>query len=283
MKQQAPRRFSRRAFLRATRNVLAGTALASVTSFAYSQAELNWLQVTRVTVPIRNLPAAAEGFRIAHLTDLHLRPVTTVENIRAAVDLANRLKPDVTVLTGDYVTNAAQDIEELAPVLAQLNARQGVFAVLGNHDWWTDAQVVQSGLRRAGVNVLMNFGVVLPEGVHLAGVDDPWSGAPDLRAALTQSGSNMPTVLLAHEPDFADDFSQDERIALQLSGHTHGGQIRLPGKGALVLPPYGHKYDYGLFRVRQTWVYTSSGVGSALLGVRINCRPEVAEITLVKA
>lgn len=283
MKQQAPRRFSRRAFLRATRNVLAGTALASVTSFAYSQAELNWLQVTRVTVPIRNLPAAAEGFRIAHLTDLHLRPVTTVENIRAAVDLANRLKPDVTVLTGDYVTNAAQDIEELAPVLAQLNARQGVFAVLGNHDWWTDAQVVQSGLRRAGVNVLMNFGVVLPEGVHLAGVDDPWSGAPDLRAALAQSGSNMPTVLLAHEPDFADDFSQDERIALQLSGHTHGGQIRLPGKGALVLPPYGHKYDYGLFRVRQTWVYTSSGVGSALLGVRINCRPEVAEITLVKA
>jgi hypothetical protein len=164
-----------------------------------------------------------------------------------------------------------------------LNARHGVFAVLGNHDWWTDAQVVQSGLRRAGVNVLMNFGVVLPEGVHLAGVDDPWSGAPDLRAALTQSGSNMPTVLLAHEPDFADDFSQDERIALQLSGHTHGGQIRLPGKGALVLPPYGHKYDYGLFRVRQTWVYTSSGVGSALLGVRINCRPEVAEITLVKA
>lgn len=283
MNANTPKRYSRRAFLRATRNVLAGTALAGLTSYGYSQAELNWLKVTRVTVPIRNLPAAAEGFRIAHLTDLHLHPVTTLENIRAAVALANSLQPDVTVLTGDYVTGSAEDVFELAPVLAQLNARHGVFATLGNHDWWTDAAVVQSGLQRAGVTVLMNSGVHLPVGVHLAGVDDPWSGAPDLRTALAKSTSNTPTVLLAHEPDFADDFSQDERVALQLSGHTHGGQIRLPGKGALVLPLYGHKYDYGLFRVRQTWVYTSSGVGSAILGLRINCRPEVVELTLVKA
>jgi len=181
------------------------------------------------------------------------------------------------------VTDSAEDIYELAPVLGQLNARRGVFAVLGNHDWWTDAQVVRGGLEQAGVPVLMNSGLRLPEGVYLAGVDDVWSGQPDLRAALAKNPSNAPTILLAHEPDFVDEFSLDERVALQLSGHTHGGQIRLPFRGALVLPPYGQKYDYGLFRVRQTWLYTNSGIGSAFFGLRLNCRPEVAEITLVKA
>lgn len=284
MNTQAPKRYSRRAFLRATRNVLAGTALASVSSYAYgTQLELNWLKVTRVTVPIHNLPAAAEGFRIAQLTDLHLRPVTTLENIRAAVALANSLKPDLTVLTGDYVTDRAEDIDELAPVLGQLNARHGVFAALGNHDLWTNAEVVRGSLERAGVPVLVNSGFALPVGVYVAGVDDAWSGQPDLYAALAGNTAHQPTVLLAHEPDFVDDFSQDTRVALQLSGHTHGGQIRLPGWGALALPAYGQKYDYGLFRVRQSWLYTSSGIGSAFFGVRLNCRPEVAELTLVKA
>jgi predicted MPP superfamily phosphohydrolase len=120
-------------------------------------------------------------------------------------------------------------------------------------------------------------------GFTLAGVDDVWSGQPDLRAALNQVPPDSPTLLLAHEPDFADISAQDGRVALQLSGHTHGGQVRLPGVGALILPYLGQKYDIGLRQVGQMWVYTSRGVGLIGPPIRLNCPPEITEITLVKA
>ena len=107
--------------------------------------------------------------------------------------------------------------------------------------------------------------------------------APDLSKALEKRPGNVPTLLLVHEPDFADAFSADGTVSLQLSGHTHGGQIRLPGIGALVLPRHGQKYDQGLYRVKDMWVYTTRGIGVIGPPVRLNCRPEITEITLVRA
>jgi len=275
-------RLSRRRFLAAVRNVVAGYALAGAGGYLYgSRIEAEWLTVRRLTLPIRSLPAAADGLRLVQLSDFHLRPVTEIDHIRRAVSLASSLQPDVIVLTGDYVTIQAEDIFELAPVLGGLNARLGVFTVLGNHDLWTNRRVVTQGLHEAGLPVLINQGLAVG-GLYLAGLDDAWSGAPDLAQALAGCPAGMPAVLLAHEPDFVDEWSRDPRVAVQLSGHSHGGQVRLPGLGAVIVPPYGRKYDYGLYQVHHTRLYTNPGIGLAVPGVRVNCRPEVTEITLTQ-
>lgn len=275
-------RLSRRQFLTAARNVVAGYALAGAGAYLYgAHIESEWLAVRRLTLPVRGLPAAADGLRVVQLSDFHLRPVTEIGHIRRAVELANRLQPDLITLTGDYVTVQAEDIFDLAPALAQLNARLGVFASLGNHDLWTDRAVVTQGLREAGLPVLVNRGVTVG-GVYLAGLDDAWSGAPDLARALAGCPAGTPALLLAHEPDFADDWSRDSRVAVQLSGHSHGGQVRVPGLGAIITPLYGRKYDLGLYRVNSAWLYTNPGIGLATPGVRVNCRPEVTEITLTQ-
>ena len=117
--------------------------------------------------------------------------------------------------------------------------------------------------------------------IFLAGLDDGWSGQPDLNLALQNLSPGIPTILLMHEPDFADIFSKDKRVSLQLSGHTHGGQVRIPGLGAIVLPDYGKKYEQGLYRVKDMWLYTNRGIGVIWPAVRFNCRPEITEITLV--
>jgi predicted MPP superfamily phosphohydrolase len=241
--------------------------------------------VERVSLPLNGLHPALEGFKIVQLSDLHLQPYTQLKAIATAVAQANRLKPDLIVLTGDYVSLEAETVFEIAPVLASLNARYGVFTVLGNHDIWTNREVVQAGLREAGLPLLHNQGVPLSVGrgtIYLAGLDDGWIGQPDLKLALQAAPSGAPVILLAHEPDLADHFTLDPRVSVQLSGHTHGGQIRLPGFGAAVLPHLGRKYDHGLYRVNQSWLYTNRGIGYTSVPIRINCPPEITEITLTR-
>lgn len=141
--------------------------------------------------------------------------------------------------------------------------------------------MVKQGLAEQGIELLHNKGVLLSDGqLLLAGVDDLWSGEPDIEAALADWQAGVPTVLLAHEPDFADRLLQDGRIQLQLSGHTHGGQVRVPGVRPVVLPPHGQKYDAGLFRVGQGQVYTNRGIGLIGPAVRLNCPPEITEFVL---
>ncbi|MFQ5611736.1 MAG: metallophosphoesterase [Anaerolineae bacterium] len=278
---------SRRKFLKAFGQVALGYGLAAVGGYEYSaRIETTWLQVERVTVPLKGLRSGLEGFKIVHLSDIHLHPFIQIDLVREAVDIANGLQPDLVVLTGDYVLERAGSIFELAPALARLNARYGVFAALGNHDLWTDASLVQAGLVEAGLPVLRNSGLALGVGqeqLYLAGLDDAWSGRPDLPAALAGLPPDAPAILLVHEPDFADEFSRDGRVALQLSGHSHGGQVRLPLIGAPVLPMYGRKYDMGLYRVNNMWLYTNRGLGMVGPPLRFNCRPEITELTLVGA
>jgi uncharacterized protein len=241
--------------------------------------------VERVSIPIAGLPAAAEGLRIVQLSDIHLFPHTTIELVRHVVAEVNRLAPDLVLLTGDYVLETADSIAELAPALAQMNPRQGIFSVLGNHDIWTNKTAVTDGLVKAGIPVLHNKGLV-PGGIkplfYLAGMDDGWGGEPDLPSVMANHTGNLPTILLFHEPDFADRFAVEPRLSLQLSGHSHGGQVRIPGIGAPILPRYGRKYDMGLYRVKEMWLYTTRGVGVIGVPIRLNCRPEITEITLTR-
>jgi predicted MPP superfamily phosphohydrolase len=243
------------------------------------------LVVEQLQIPVKNLKSGLEGFKIVQLSDIHLHPYTQISFVQKVVRLANTLQPDLVVLTGDYVLRQAESIFELAPVLASLEARYGVYTILGNHDLWTNQEAVRQGLKEAGLPLLYNEGFVLDIGrerIYLAGVDDGWSGKPDLKAALSNLPGNIPTILLAHEPDLADEFSLDGRVSVQLSGHTHGGQVRLPGIGAPILPTLGKKYDQGLYQVNGMWLYTTRGIGMTV-PIRLNCPPEITEITLVGA
>lgn len=277
------RRMSRRSLLRALGIAAVAAGTSASASYYAARIEPTWAAVERITVPLKNLPAALDGLKIAHMSDFHLHPYTQIDFIRSVVARTNQLAPDLVVLTGDYVLEQAESIFELAPVLGGLNATHGVYAILGNHDLWTDAAVVEQGLTEARIPLLNNQTVPIAArnaALYLAGLDDLWSGQPDLSAALASVPADGPTVLLAHEPDFADVHALDGRIGLQLSGHTHGGQVRLPGIGALVLPPYGRKYDQGLYQVQGMTLYTTRGVGVIGPPVRFNCRPEITEITL---
>ena len=264
---------------------------AVVGAYGYgSRLETEWLKVEKLNIPVKHLGISFEGFKIVQMSDFHLYPHTQIELIKRAVNITNSLQPDLITLTGDYVSGSkprnSEPIFELAPVLSKLNAKHGVFSVLGNHDHMTSKQVVLTGLKESGLPVLINDGVPLSRGqqvLYLAGLDDGRRGHPDLSKALEKRLGHVPTVLLVHEPDFADTYSNDSTISLQLSGHSHGGQIRLPGIGALALPRYGRKYDQGLYRVQAMWLYTTRGIGVTGPPIRLNCRPEITEITLVRA
>ncbi len=276
---------TRRDFLKLLGGLSLGSGAASLGGYQYAtRVEPRWIRIERVRVPLANLPAALEGLSIAQLSDIHLHPHTQIELVKEAVDIVNQLQADLIVLTGDYVLESAKSVFELAPVLAGMQSRLGTFAILGNHDLWTDAGIVRSGLERAGVPVLVNQGMRLDTGsggnLFLAGLDDGWSGTPRLDIALAECPANCPAILLMHEPDFADNYLRDNRVWLQLSGHTHGGQVRIPGLGAIALPTYGQKYVNGLYRVHDAWLYVNRGLGVIGPPVRFNCRPEITLITL---
>lgn len=286
-------RLSRRALLR---YLAAGAGAAAVTGLAaQALSEPRQIRIRRASVALPALPAALDGLTIGQLSDLHRGPYVPEEHIRRGVEIAASLEPDVMVLTGDFVSKSAEYAASCAGALAGLRPRGGVFAVLGNHDYWTrQVGVILRSLESRGVEVLVNRSVRLRRGGTdwwLCGVDDAWAGTPDLGAALAGVPNEAFKILLCHEPDFADTAAQ-AGIPLQLSGHSHGGQVIVPGIGPLVLPPHGRKYPIGLQRVAgsRTLVYTNVGLGLIALGlgpvrlaVRFNCLPEITLLTLRRA
>lgn len=276
-------KLTRRTFLKFGASGIA----AGLGGVAYSTLiEPQRLSLERVSTRLPHLPASLEGFRIAVLSDFHLHPFTKIDHVQEAVRLANTLQPDLAVLLGDYVDASVDAIDELAPELARLNARFGVFGVLGNHDHWKGPEIVRRALRASGISVLQNSGIPLTVGrseLFLAGLESVWSGHLNIAAALADRRGEVPTILLMHEPDYADTAAADGRISLQLSGHSHGGQVRLPLIGALQLPSWGRRYDQGLYHLRDMLLYTNRGIGLVDIPVRFNCLPEVTEITLRRA
>ncbi len=280
-----PRRFTRRQFLKLGSAAVAAGVVLSSTSLVLAN-EVGELSIERIELPIRGLPPAFEGFTIVHLTDIHLLPYTRPAFIREVAATANALNPDLILLTGDYVWHDVRAMDELAPIMATLNARAGVFGVLGNHDYWLDVEAVREGFRQARVPLLVNQHLVLARGrqhLVLVGLDDGWAGHPDLVTALDGAPANAPILLMLHEPDLADVYAAQANFALQMAGHSHGGQVRIPGKGALVLPYLGSKYDMGLYRVGDMWLYTNRGLGEIAIPLRINCPPELTLFTLIRA
>ena len=258
--------------------------------------EPTWLQLTHHDIAIPALPAAFEGFRIVHLTDFHAGPHVPFALLREAVELANRQEPDLVALTGDFIHHGYRYIEQVAALVGTLAARRGVFAVLGNHDFSVRNalglrrhrrlhEAMELALREVGVHVFRNRGLRLTEGgahLHLAGVDDLWSGHCDVAAAFAEAAPLDPCVLLAHNPRTVERLD-GRRCDLMLRGHTHGGQVNWPGLGRILLTRRGRRFAAGLYRFRQTFLYVNRGVGFGSFRFRFGARPEVALLRLRRA
>lgn len=259
-----------------------------------SLVEANHPVVVHLEVHLKRLPAAFDGLRIAQLSDFHYDENFSATAIRAAVKVVNQLNPDLVTLTGDFVTSpfaasrlhrsrkrAARAASPCAELLSDLRAKNGVMAVLGNHDWNTDPGQIAEILTAHQIKVLRNSSIPLErEGkrLWLSGADSyPDNGS--LALCLSGIPQNEPVVLLVHQPDVADMVSKLP-VDLQLSGHSHGGQVRIPIIGAPYLPPMGRKYPWGLRRVGALTLYTNIGIGTLGLPIRLNCPPEVTMLTL---
>jgi predicted MPP superfamily phosphohydrolase len=253
--------------------------------------EANNPKVVSIEIPLSRLPQSWDGFRIAQLSDLHYDDYFSVVPIRKAVDLVNGLQPDLVVVTGDFVTSppserrslqirAAKAIEPCAQLVAEMRARFGILASLGNHDVATDGAYITNVLQSHGISVLRNRSVSFErngERLWVSGLDDVLEGKYDLKLALKGIPQAELVVLLVHEPDYA---SYVKDADLQLSGHSHGGQIRFPLVGAPVLPVMGREFPRGLRRIGPLTVYTNVGIGTIWVPMRLNCPPEVTLITL---
>ena len=283
-RESSSSRLTRRQFLKLSGLALASGVVLSSSAVALAN-QVGELSIERVQLPIPGLPPAFEGFTIAQLTDIHLLPYTRPEFIREVAAAANALNPDLILLTGDYVWHDPGAMDELAPILAGLDAREGVYGILGNHDYWLDVEAVKEGFRQARTPLLINQHITLARAEQklvLAGLDDGWAGQPDLAATLDGAPADAPILLMLHEPDLADVYAPQAPFALQMAGHSHGGQVRIPGRGPMVLPYLGRKYDMGLYQVGAMWLYTNRGLGEISVPLRINCPPELTLFTLTR-
>ena len=247
--------------------------------------EPNWVEIVRHELPIADLPAALDGFKIVQLSDFHLWPHTQVGLVERVVQMTNRLKPDLVALTGDYGCKDKTAIFALARPLAKLQATFGTVAIVGNHDvsrrFPETRLMMRDGLAAVGIRLLVNERLELANGLVIAGLDEMYSGRPNLAGTLGGVSAETPVILLMHQPDYADRACQDPRIKVQLSGHTHGGQFRIPFIRPLYLPWFGEKYVIGLYKVDNLWLNVNRGIGLAYMGpMRFRCRPEISEIVL---
>jgi predicted MPP superfamily phosphohydrolase len=257
-------------------------AVSSMSAYARLIEPYQYL-ISETDIYIRNLPKAFEGFRITQLTDIHHSRILGIEEVRRVVKIAEQTKPDLFVLTGDYTTSYRRYIEPCAEALSMLSAPEGVWAVLGNHDHYTDPELTTRALERQHITVLNNAHTSLQRGsdaIQLSGIDD-WSwNATDWQRAFSGLKANTPTILLSHQPSVLD-LEQTQTVALILSGHTHGGQLKLPVIGAPArFATQDLKYARGLFRSGETQLYVSAGTGVIGLPLRFGVRPEIAVLRL---
>jgi predicted MPP superfamily phosphohydrolase len=284
------KRFSRRDFLKVLAVLGADTTIVGLAGAGYMKdVEPSWVEVTDVRLKLPRLPKTFSGFRLAQISDIHIGPWMSVERVATLLDMITNRSPDLIAITGDIVlsyVNMAPLNDELAALtvlLTKLTKQFPSVGVLGNHDYWYHPFAVWDTLRRGGVRVLRNSVMTIERNgdrLHIAGIDDAYVDRADIDSVLAELPGDGCAILLAHEPDFADTSAATGRFDLQISGHSHGGQVVLPFIGPPILPYLGKKYPLGLYHVGDMIQYTNRGVGMTLPNVRFNCRPEITIFTL---
>ena len=245
------------------------------------------VEVVSAPLVLPRLDRRFDGYRIAQISDLHADDWMTPGRVLSLVGLVNAEEPDLVLITGDFATysrlhSKIRHLPDLVAPLKRLRAPDGSFAVLGNHDHKTNAQVVRRVLAASGVTELCNTVLTLRRGgasLHLCGVDSALEGVSRPERVLERLPKEGAAILLAHEPDVADEVAATGRFDLQLSGHSHGGQLGLPLLRFPFLPKLSRKYPVGLYRVGKMFLYTNRGLG-AHPRFRFACRPEITVFTL---
>jgi predicted MPP superfamily phosphohydrolase len=251
---------------------------------AYAEAPFAW-QSNTVDIRLATLPKALDGLRIAHFSDTHFGYHFDVAHFLPIAEQLRNFKADIMIFTGDMFHPDCVERQQIIRLLQSLQAPLGQFAVLGNHDYFYGKKKILSYFRESGFTLLLNeHRLIQHHGVdiRLAGVDDQTYGWPDLQSALLigaepRTKPAVPfTILLSHAPDFADE-ARKHPVHLQLSGHSHGGQIRIPGIGHLGAPLHGRKYVDGLFRWpdSELVLFTNRGIGTSRVPLRMYCPPEI--------
>jgi predicted MPP superfamily phosphohydrolase len=234
-------------------------------------------------VTLHRLSPRLAGLRIVQLTDIHVGNFMKQAKLEWYVRAVNDLKPDIVALTGDFIGSSPHFIPACAAALENLDAREGVFACLGNHDYWVGAQRVTEALQAAGVQVLRNEARTLSlkgEPLNIAGVDDPWRGKTDFDRALSMTDLNAPTIMLCHQPDLFPAVVR-RGIDLTLAGHYHGGQVKLQFLGMAVSPAHLiSAFVEGLYIQGRSQLYVSRGIGITGPPVRLNAPPEITLLRL---
>jgi uncharacterized protein len=254
-------------------------------AFALEPASLTTREY-RLLIPDWSAPLA--GLRVAVLADLHVgSPFNGISKLHRIVDLTNRLAPDLIVIPGDVVIHGVLGgsfvaPEDTAAALARLRAAHGVWASLGNHDWWFDGRRTMAALERHRIAVLEDRAVRIEHGnAHfwLVGISDFWEAPHDVQKAMREVGDKAPVLMFTHNPDVFPSIS--ERFSLLIAGHTHGGQVRVPLLGRPIVPSkYGERFAFGHVVEGRHHMFVSPGLGTSILPVRFRVPPEVTILEL---
>lgn len=283
-------------FLKGTAVTTVGLGAVGAGTLYYARnVEPTWFDITHQQLHLSRLAPAFHGYRVVQITDIHAdNTFMTAERLAGLVHTINTLHADVIAITGDFVTDYLPGLQRTLAEFSKLQAKDGVFGVLGNHDHPAGADWVRACLRAGNVQELANTTHTIRRGdqlLHLVGLDDlwptnrgtpvpVWTHLPLLQQLTTSLPAEGAALLLVHEPDFADVAAHDGRCGLQLSGHSHGGQVRIPLHGPIFLPPLSRKYPMGLYHIGNILAYTNRGLGMLSPHVRFDCRPEIAVMDL---
>lgn len=266
-----------------------GSLLAGLLVFAYGVfIEPAQLIINRQEVRPSNWPSSLNHLKVAVLSDFHIGSLhNTVGRLHKIVEIVNEQKPDLIFLLGDFVAShgrsASVKPESFVHELAGLEARFGVYCVLGNHDWWYNGEDVRHNLKAAQIQVLENDAANIQIGdtsLWVAGLADEWTRVADIRAALSKVPGRSPCVMLMHNPDMFPEIP--ETVSLSLAGHTHGGQVALPIIGPLIVPSrFNGRYARGSIIEGNKHYFVSSGIGTSVFPIRIGVPPEICVLDLI--
>ena len=249
------------------------------------QIEPYWFEIVPVNVSIPELDPAFDGFKIVQISDLHVDTSMNRRKLDKIVEIIDRQQPDIVAITGDFFTYKpdAMSINLLTTALKKLTPQDKTIAVLGNHDYYFDPSPIRKIFAQCNVLELSNSVYTIERDrarLNIAGLDDYLMNKSRLDLVLAQLAPDDVTILLVHEPDFADLSAATARFSLEISGHSHGGQVRIPFRQPDILPPLGKKYPLGIYQVGNMIQYTNRGLGMVPPAVRFNSRPEITLFTL---
>lgn len=249
-----------------------------------------YFEFNYIDIEISDLEEGFENYKIINLSDLHLGQWLNANLLKGVINMVNQEKPDLLVLTGDYVSYLIDEFEKpLEDCLKEISPDITTLAVLGNHDHWMGAQTIKKVLKNANIKDISNDVVTITKNtenkesvLHIAGIDSYMLKKDRLDIVMEKLPEEGPAILLAHEPDFAKISSKTNRFILQISGHSHGGQVLIPGIGPILRGSKSYNYPIGLYEVGNMIQYTNKGLGTNFFWTRINCKPEITVFTLKK-